>query len=68
MAKPQPEEVIPHKPHWVAKIRKRSRSGYVKEAGGYTGWDEYQLVSGRKILSRHELLSQAVKAVEKLST
>lgn len=43
------------------KIRVRSRRGYSKEAQGYTGWDEYQVVSGRKIEARFEQLSQAQK-------
>lgn len=41
------------------KIRYRSRRGYTREAGGYTGWNEYQVVAGRKVVGRYDLLEQA---------
>jgi hypothetical protein len=44
------------------KIRVRERCGYSKEAGGHAAWVEYQVVDGRKIVGRYELLSHATKA------
>lgn len=45
------------------KIRLRDRRGYSREAGGYTGWSEYQLVRGRKIIGRYETLKAAEAAL-----
>ena len=47
------------------KIRFRERSGYSREAGGYIGWGEYQVVDGRKIIGRFDTLGQAESFVEK---
>lgn len=44
------------------KIRLRERCGYSKEAGGYAAWFEFQVVDGRRIVGRYEMLSHAVKA------
>jgi len=44
------------------KIRHRYRRGYVKELGCYSNWQEYQVVNGRKILSRHDTQDQAERA------
>ena len=44
------------------KIRYRHRRGYSREAGGYTGWYEWQVVRGRRIVGRYDLESQAIKA------
>lgn len=43
------------------KIRYRHRRGYVREAQGYSGWTEYQVVDGRRVVARFDLLEQAVK-------
>lgn len=40
-------------------IKLRRRRGYLREAMGYTAWDEYQVWGGRRIVGRYELLSQA---------
>lgn len=50
----------------MLKIRKRERRGYSKEADGYDKWTEFQVVDGRKVLGRYELLSQAEAALEAL--
>lgn len=47
------------------KIRERHRRGYVKEVGGYTGWHEWQVVEGRKIIARFDMEHQAMEFVEK---
>jgi hypothetical protein len=41
------------------KIRLRARQGYVREAQGYIGWTEYQVVAGRKVEARFDTLEQA---------
>ena len=47
-------------------IRKRDRRGYLREVGGITGWTEWQVVDGRKIIKRFETEGAAVKfATEK---
>lgn len=43
----------------MLKIRRRERRGHCKEAGGYRGWTEYQVVDGRKIVRRFDMRSQA---------
>lgn len=45
------------------KIRLRDRSGYSREAGGYTCWSEYQIVRGRKIIGRYETRKAAEEAL-----
>jgi hypothetical protein len=45
------------------KIRHRQLRGYSKEAQGYIGWYEWQLVEGRKIIGRYDTERQAVKAM-----
>lgn len=42
-------------------IRKRSRRGYLKEANGYSAWEEWQVVQGRKVIGRHEHRDEALK-------
>lgn len=49
-------------------IRERERRGYVREAQGYTAWTEYQVVEGRKILSRHDTLDQAEREIAALKS
>jgi len=44
------------------KIRMRTLRGYLREAQGYTAWDEYQVVAGRRIVGRYEMLAQAQRA------
>lgn len=46
-------------------IRHRHRRGYVREAQGYTAWEEWQLVEGRKVIGRYDLKEQAERAREK---
>lgn len=46
---PSTAPIIPHKPHWRAKIRMRTLRGYRREAQGYIAWDEYQLVADRLV-------------------
>lgn len=41
------------------KIRLRHRRGYVKEAGRYLQWSEYQVTNGRKVIGRFDLETQA---------
>lgn len=43
------------------KIRERQRRGYSREAGGYTAWNEIQVVQGRKVIGRYDLISQAMQ-------
>lgn len=47
------------------KIRERHLTGYRREAGGYTGWHEWQLVDGRKVVGRFDLYEQAEAAKTK---
>lgn len=50
----------------VVKIRVRNLSGYSREAGGYIGWTEYQVVRGRKIIGRYETKSAAERAIRNM--
>jgi len=45
----------------MVKIRYRSRRGYVREAAAYTGWNEYQVVDGRRVIARYDTLKQALR-------
>ncbi len=46
------------------KIRFRTRRGYVKEAQGYSSWDEWQVVEGRKVVARFDHEHEAQKYAE----
>lgn len=48
------------------KIRERNRQAYSREADGHDRWTEFQVVEGRKVLGRYELLSQAERAVSEI--
>lgn len=48
------------------KVRYRTRRGYTPEAQGYTTWNEYQVVMGRKVISRHDTQEQADRAISAL--
>jgi hypothetical protein len=50
------------------KIRKRELRGYAKEAQGYTSWIEYQVVDGKRIVKRFDMLSQAEEFLAALAS
>jgi hypothetical protein len=43
------------------KIRCRYRSTWSPKEGHVQGWNEYQVVDGRKIVGRYDLLRQALE-------
>lgn len=48
------------------KIRYRHRRGYSKEAQGYIGWGEYQLLDGARVIGRYDFEDQAERAMREL--
>ena len=57
-----PKPVPKYNPLGPFKIRERVLRGYCREIGGYSEWEEYQVVQGRTIISRHDTRLQAEKA------
>lgn len=51
-----------------AKIRERDRYVASPKEGEKGAWTEYQLVAGRKVLSRHDTLKQAQEALVKMQS
>lgn len=49
----------------MLKIRIQNRRQASPPAGMRAEWTEYQVMEGRKILSRHDFQEQAVKWIEK---
>jgi viroplasmin and RNaseH domain-containing protein len=47
-------------------VRTRERRGYLKEAQGYTGWTEVQVVGRRgRVLARFDFVEQALAWIER---
>lgn len=48
-------------------IREKHRRGYRKEAGGYTEWTEWQVLSNRKVARRFDFEVDARAYAKELS-
>lgn len=61
-----PRRMVGNAMNGYAKIRERHRYGGYAKQGLRHEWIEFQLVAGGKIISRHETLEQAERALRAL--